>query len=159
MLPKSPSVRIATALDIPAITSITNAAFTVENFIDGTRTDENGVAELMAKGTFLVAEESKVVIASVYVELRGPRGYFGMLSVDPWQQKRGLGRVMVEAAEDYCRRHECTAMDITVLSLRTELPPYYRKLGYVETGTEEFHPSRPLKGGVECHCIVMSKLL
>ena len=50
-------------------------------------------------------------------------------------------------------------MDITVLSLRPELPPYYRKLGYVETGTEEFHPSRPLKAGVECHCIRMTKVL
>jgi hypothetical protein len=50
-------------------------------------------------------------------------------------------------------------MDITVLSLRTELPPFYRKLGYVETGAEEFRTSRPLKDGVQCHCIVMSKAL
>jgi hypothetical protein len=50
-------------------------------------------------------------------------------------------------------------MDITVLSLRTELPPFYRKHGYVETGTDEFHTSQPLKPGAECHCILMSKPL
>jgi hypothetical protein len=50
-------------------------------------------------------------------------------------------------------------MDIAVLSLRHELPPFYRTLGYVETGTEQFHPSRPLRPAVECHCIIMSKPL
>ena len=63
----------------------------------------------------------------------------------------------MQAAEDYCREHGCKFMDITVLDLRPELPPFDRKLGYVETGTEEFHPSRPLTEGVECHCIAMSK--
>jgi len=153
-------IRLATAADIAAIISITNAAFAVETFLDGTRTDAAGLAAMMQKGQFLVAEQrSGHIIASVYIELRGVRGYFGMLAVDPSQQGKGVGRVMVEAAEDHCREQGCSAMDITVLSLRPELPPYYRKLGYVETGTEEFHPSRPLKAGVECHCIRMSKAL
>ena len=153
-------IRLATAADIAAIISITNAAFAVETFLDGTRTDAAGLAAMMQKGQFLVAEQrSGHIIASVYIELRGVRGYFGMLAVDPSQQGKGVGRVMVEAAEDHCRVQGCSAMDITVLSLRPELPPYYRKLGYVETGTEEFHPSRPLKAGVECHCIRMSKAL
>jgi len=153
-------IRLATAADIAAIISITNAAFAVETFLDGTRTDAAGLAAMMQKGQFLVAEQrSGHIIASVYIELRGVRGYFGMLAVDPSQQGKGVGRVMVEAAEDHCREQGCSAMDITVLSLRPELPPYYRKLGYVETGTEEFHPSRPLKAGVECHRIRMSKAL
>jgi hypothetical protein len=35
----------------------------------------------------------------------------------------------------------------------------YRRFGYVETGTEEFIRARPLKDGLGCHCIVMSKKL
>lgn len=66
---------------------------------------------------------------------------------------------MIEAAEDYCRARGCKFMDISVLSLRPELPPFYRKLGYVENGTDEFRPSRPLKPGLECHIIRMSKPL
>jgi len=50
-------------------------------------------------------------------------------------------------------------MDLSVLSLRPELLPFYRKLGYVATGTEKFHPSRRLKAGLECHSVVMSKSL
>ena len=137
-----------------------NSAFAVETFIDGQRTNEAELLERMQKGEFLLAcDRAGELVASVYVEVRGSRGYFGMLAVDPQRQGNGLGGRMVEAAEEDCREKGCTAMDLTVLSLRPELPPIYRKLGYVENGVEEFRPSRPLKPGVECHCIVMSKAL
>ena len=153
-------IRTAGLSDSAAIISVVNAAFAVETFLGGTRTDEERLNKMMQKGTFFVAENSAGrVVASVYAELRGKRGYFGMLAVDPDLQGTGLGRLMTEAVEHYCRKHDCTDMDLTVLSLRTELPAFYRKLGYVETGTEEFRPSRPLKDGIKCHCIVMSKPL
>jgi ribosomal protein S18 acetylase RimI-like enzyme len=140
--------------------ALINAAFAIEIFLEGARTDEADVAEKMTKGNFLLGfDESDRLLASVYVEIRGTRGYFGMLAIDPAQQGKGLGRTMVEAAETYCRKQACAAMDLTVLSLRPELPAFYRKLGYAETGTEKFIPLRPLKDGVECHCIVMSKQL
>jgi ribosomal protein S18 acetylase RimI-like enzyme len=151
-------IRVAQAKDVAAMVPIVNAAFAVETFLDGTRTDEEGMATMMRKGEFLLAERtSGRVVACVYTEVRGDRGYFGMLAVAPSEQGTGIGRRLVECAEDHCRRRGCTAMDITVLSLRPELPRFYRKLGYIETGTEAFRPSRPLKDGVECHCIVMSK--
>lgn len=154
------SIRKVTPRDMASMIPVVNAAFAIETFLDGTRTDEERMAEMMRKGEFLLAErEPGRIAACVYTELRGEREYFGMLAVDPSEQGTGLGRRMVEAAEGHCRRHGCKAMDITVLNLRPELPPFYRELGYVETGTEEFHPSRPLKDGIECHCIVMSKAL
>ena len=48
-----------------------------------------------------------------------------------------MGRRLIEAAEDYARASGCTAMDIRVVNLRTELPPFYKKLGYTETGDVE----------------------
>jgi GNAT superfamily N-acetyltransferase len=153
-------ISVATGADILRMIPVVNAAFAIETFLDGSRTDEERMAEMMRKGGFLLAkDDSGLVLACVYVERRGERGYFGMLAVAPSSQGRGLGRLMVEAAEDHCRRQGCKFMDLTVLSLRPELSPLYRKLGYVESGTQEFHPSRPLKEGVECHCIVMSKVL
>ncbi len=127
--------------------------------MEGPRTNEDEGAELFRKGTFLLAEKRGHVAASVYVELRGEHGYFGMLAVDPRHQGTGLGRLLIEAAEDHCRTQGCRHMEISVLSLRPELPPLYRKLGYVETGTQAFRPSRPLRAGLTCHCIVMSKKL
>lgn len=160
MSARSTFIRVATPAETAAIASIINRAFSIETFLEGTRTDEAQLSEMMGKGIFLLAcDSSERLVASVYVELRGERGYFGMLAVDPAHQGSGIGRAMVESVEDYCRQRGCKFMDISVLSLRTELPPFYRKLGYVETGTDEFHPSRPLKPGLECHLIIMSKPL
>ena len=48
-------------------------------------------------------------------------------------------------------------LDIYVVNLRTELPPFYRKLGYVESGTVAFpHPDEATQ---PCHIIVMTKSL
>jgi len=83
----------------------------------------------------------------------------GMLAVDPACQGKGLASLMVRTAEDRMRRLGCEAVDISVLSLRPELLPIYRRFGFAETGTEEFRYGRTFREEVECHCIVMSKLL
>jgi GNAT superfamily N-acetyltransferase len=160
LVPDAIRIRHATPADAAAIVAVVNAAFAIETFLEGHRTDHPQILEMTQKGKFLIAEDSQGhVAASVYVELRGKIGYFGMLAVDPLHQGTGVGRMMVKAAEDDCIHHGCQRMDITVLSLRPELPPFYRRLGYLEAGVEEFHPSRPLKAGMRCHCIVMSKSL
>ena len=153
-------IRRATPEDRSSLAAVVNGAFAIETFIGGTRTDEHDLARLMHAGDFLIGEnESGEPRAAVNVEVRGSRGYLGMLAVDPSHQGKGWGRIMVEAAENYFRQRNCTAVDMHILSLRPELPPFYRKLGYRETGIEEFRPSRPIRPGVECHAIVMSKSL
>jgi ribosomal protein S18 acetylase RimI-like enzyme len=153
-------LRIAKAADRPRLIPLINSAFAVETFIDGPRTDNQRLAAAMKKGDILVAEDRRArLVASVYVELRRTRGYLGMLAVDPGLQGKGLGRRMTLAAEEWFRRHGCKAAELTVVSLRTELPPFYRKLGYEETGTQEFHPDQRLRRGVKCHLIVMAKRL
>jgi GNAT superfamily N-acetyltransferase len=135
-----------------------NSAFAVEGFIEGTRTDDERLAAMMQKGDVLAVEDGAgSLLACVYAEVRGARGYLGMLAVDPARQGAGLGGWLVGAAEDHLRRQGCEAVDLNVLSLRPELLPVYCRLGYSENGTAKFNPSRPLKAGVECHCIVMSK--
>lgn len=151
-------IRIADRADMPALIPMINAAFVVEDFIEGTRTDEERMSALMEKGKFLMAEDGNV-IGSVYVEISGDRGYLGMLAVHPSRHGEGLGRKLVQAAEDYCRGAGCSYMKLTVLSLRMPVLSFYRKLGYTEMGAEEFRPSRPLKPGIQCHAIVMTKQL
>jgi predicted N-acetyltransferase YhbS len=153
-------VRLATAADNSSLILLVNSAYAIETFLEGTRTDEDRLTAMMRKGNILVAEDSSgQILACIYTEVRGSRGYLGQFAVDPAHQGARLGRFVVEAAEDHLRRQSCEAVDITVLSMRTELPPIYRRFGYIETGIEEFHPTQPLKSGVDCHCIVMSKQL
>jgi len=125
--------------DIPELVRVINGAYEVEKFfVEGDRTDEARIRRMMTAGVFLTTQDAaEPITGCVYVELRGDRGYFGMLSVDPSSQGRGLGRRLIEAAEDYAGTNGCTAMDIRVVNLRTELLPFYRKLGYVETGHTE----------------------
>src|SRR4051812_19794821 len=97
------SIRVAHLNDRVAMMPAINAAFAIEEFMEGTRTDEARLAEMMQTGKFLIAHDcSGQVLASVYVEVRGTRGYLGMLAVDPSQQGKGLGCSMVDAAEGYC---------------------------------------------------------
>jgi ribosomal protein S18 acetylase RimI-like enzyme len=153
-------IRAAVPEDGPRLIPLINSAFSVETFLQGPRTDEQRLRAVMEKGTILVGEDrGGRLLASIYTELRGTHGYAGMLAVDPDHQKSGLGRRMMEAAEDHFRAHRCDTLEITVLSLRPELLPIYRRFGFVETGTEEFHYPHPLAPGLECHCIVMEKPL
>jgi ribosomal protein S18 acetylase RimI-like enzyme len=152
--------RAATVADRLRLIPLINSAFSVETFLQGPRTDEQRLGAAMEKGTILVAEDGEGrLLASIYTELRGTHGYAGMLAVDPGHQKSGLGRRMMEAAEDHFRAHSCNTVEITVLSLRPELLPIYRRFGFIETGTQEFHYPHPLAPGLECHCIVMRKQL
>jgi ribosomal protein S18 acetylase RimI-like enzyme len=161
MAPETLHIRTAVPADHDRLIPHINAAFALaEPFMSGPRTDPERLAAAMKKGAILLAEdELGALVASIYAEERGDRGYIGMLAVAPVRQRAGVGRRMMQAAEDHLRGHGCVASDITVLSVRTELPPVYRTYGYVETGTEPFVYPHPLKDGLETHCVVMSKKL
>src|ERR1035437_30267 len=151
-------VRPATDADAPRMIELVNSAYSVETFLEGTRTDPERMDAMMHKGIILVAEDDAgSLLPSVYLEVRGKRGYMGMLAVYPARQGAGLASLMVRAAEDRLRSHGCEAVDISVLSLRQELLPIYRRFGFVETGTEEFSFPRPFREPIECPCILMSK--
>jgi GNAT superfamily N-acetyltransferase len=150
--------RIASPTDVDALVSLINAAFVVERPIfGGDRTSPQGVRAYLQRGTFLVAEDWNGLAGCVYVELHGDRAYIGLLSVAPARQGSGLGRVLMQAAEDFCRGKKCVAVDLRVVSARTPLPAFYRHLGYTETHTSELpanaHPKIP------CRFIHMSKRL
>jgi GNAT superfamily N-acetyltransferase len=112
-------------------------------------------ARFLETGKFLLLEDSDSLVGCVYVELRGERGYFGLLSVKPGRQRSGLGSRLIGAAEHYCRSAGCRLMDLTLVNLRTELPPMYQRLGYRENGTEPF----PAESKLPCHLVKMTKPL
>jgi len=150
--------RSANSADVESLACLINAAFRVERpFIEGDRIDPQGVRLYMARGKFLLAEDAVSLVGCVYVELRGDRGYLGLLGVDPSRQGTGLGRKLMDAAEKFFCEAGCRAIDLRVISARTPLPAFYRHLGYRETGTAPFAPDVPVK--VPCHYILMSKNL
>lgn len=153
------TTRWAESADAENIARLVNSAFRVERFfIDADRTNPEQVWALLEKGKFLLAEEDGTLVACVYIELRGERGYFGLLAVDPARQRTGLGSRLIDAAEEHCREAGCLFMDLTTVNLRKELPGYYRQRGYIENGTLPF-PEDQYPPKMPCHLVRMSKPL
>ena len=126
-------------------------------FVEGDRITPEILQSMLDKGNFLLAEAAAGLVGCVYVELQGERAYFGLLAVDPARQHRGLGRRLIDEAENHARADGCRIMDLRIVSVREELPPFYRRLGYVETGTAPF-PAE-IKSKLPCHFVLMSKPL
>jgi GNAT superfamily N-acetyltransferase len=93
----------------------------------------------------------------VFCEVRERRGYLGLLAVYPERQGNGMGRKLMQAAEEYFRGAGCNAVDLRVVSAREELPAFYERFGYEIKGTEPVLPQVPAK--VPLHFIHMSKTL
>jgi len=156
---QSPEIRLAVLSDAEQITAVINAAFRIveEFFLDGNRITLAEVQESFVRGAFLVAVNGTAVSGCVYVEPRGERAYLGLLSVNPASQQKGLGSLLMNAAEEFAREQGARFMDIYIVNLRTDLPPFYEQRGYYENGTTPFPPDVPTKQ--PCHFINMSKPL
>ncbi len=157
------NLRFATEADTQALVSLINTAFQVEKFFKiGERTSTEDVAQHLVAGHFLLLEDEHGLAGSVYIEVKReqgePRGYFGMLSVNPARQRAGVGRRLIAAAEEFCREQGCRYMDISIVDLRTELPPLYEKFGYRISGTAPF-PEDEMPVSQRCSFILMSKEL
>jgi GNAT superfamily N-acetyltransferase len=136
-----------------------NVAFRkAESFIiDRDRVDLKAVQSLLAKGEFLVADDEDALAGCVYLELRGERAYLGLLSVDPARQQAGVGSILMCEAELRCAKVGCRFMDLRIIDLRRDNHAFYKRRGYVETGTEPFPSDLDTK--LPCHFVNMSKPL
>ena len=157
--PQNSHIRLAQTSDLLAVVALVNRAYRVEDFIfDKERTNLAEIEDMSKKAQFLILEsEAGQLLGSVYIEKRAERAYMGMLAIAPDQQGKGLGTILVAAAENHARELGCTELDLRVVSPRTELPGYYRRFGFVETHTEPPHVDVPSK--IPWHLIYMSKRL
>ncbi len=152
--------RFAEEPDVAAIVALVNTAYQVEKFFKiGERTDIEEVRQHLRSGRFLLLEEpAGELIGCIYTEVTGRRGYIGMLAVAPKKQRSGIGSRLIGAAEEFCREMGCHVVELTVVDLRTELPPIYERFGYRVTGTAPF-PAETMPVRVPCSFVTMSKPL
>jgi GNAT superfamily N-acetyltransferase len=157
--------RVASEEDIPALEILINRAYVAEApFVYGFRTDRDDLrVKLMTRGTtFLVIDRPSnandaSLAGCVCLDCDGNRGHIGLLSVDPDCQGTGLGAVLVGAAESHClTTRGCSLVELEVISARTDLFPFYEKLGYVTCGTIPF--PIPLRLKQDAHLVVMRKV-
>jgi ribosomal protein S18 acetylase RimI-like enzyme len=154
------SVRYATREDIAGIVRVINEAYRVEDFfVRGNRTSAEDVEArmLVPDACFIVIDgsEEERLAAAVWLEVKDGRGHFAMLSVDPAQQGKGYGRMLIDAIEKHCRDSDCEALDIEVVNLREELPAFYEALGFTVVETAPFPDTGKLTR--EAHLVLMTK--
>ena len=139
-------IKQATLQDIAALNMLVNSAYrdeasrqgwtTEADLLDGTRIDEAAMRELIAQpgATVLKYEENGNIIGCVELRKENDRLYLGMLSVQPDQQDKGIGKALLKAAEAFAKDQGCTAIFMTVISIRKELIDWYIRHDYKLTG-------------------------
>ncbi len=160
--------------DAPELDHLVNSAYrgdssrqgwtTEADLLDGTRTDAAAIAELIkTPGTTILkyVEENKILGC---VELRNQDGrlYLGMLTVRPYLQGKGIGKILLTAAEEEAGRQQCPSIFMTVISVRQELIDWYVRHGYQPTGERKpfaFNDPRFGQPKMKLEFIVLEKKL
>jgi GNAT superfamily N-acetyltransferase len=135
----------ATLDDVSALDVLVNSAYrgesgkqgwtTEADLIEGTRTDVNGLTEILKTPgtTILKYVENEKILACVELVREENKLYLGMLTVSPLLQGKGIGKELLHAAEREALKQNCNAVFMQVISVRKELIDWYLRHGYVDT--------------------------
>jgi ribosomal protein S18 acetylase RimI-like enzyme len=88
--------------------------------------------------TILVGRDAGKVVASAMVGHDGHRGWVYYVAVDPDCQKRGFGRAIMDAAEDWLRRAGIAKLQLLVRRDNATAGAFYATLGYDEAQVTVF---------------------
>lgn len=141
-------IAIANPADIASIRILLNSAYrgeeskkgwtTEANLIQGNvRTDDASLQQVMNQpgSVFLkYIDGAQKIIGCVNLQLYHPKMYLGMFCVSPGLQGGGIGKKLLQAAEEYAIHLHCIAIYMSVITLREELINWYKRHGYCDTG-------------------------
>ena len=82
-----------------------------------------------ATSAILIAGEGRRVDGSVMVGFDGHRGWVYYLAVDPQARRRGLGRALMQAAEDWLRGQGAPKIQLMVRADNVEALAFHRAIG------------------------------
>ncbi len=152
---------IATMQNCDALTALVNSAYrgesskkgwtTEADLLGGQRTDPATLsAEIKQPNKkILCAYVADRLVGCVSLEMRRDQTcYFGMLTVDPEMQANGLGRRILDQAENVARGSGATKMTMCVINQRNELISWYERRGYKRTGLTGAFPYNNAKFGL-----------
>lgn len=147
------AITTATSADAPALKALLEAAYRGDSarqgwnheadILDDERVAPGEVEALLADPavTILVARDAGALIGCVAVTRKDAHlGYLGMLCVLPTLQSGGLGRRLLDAAEDRARALALASMEMTVIDSRAALIAWYVRRGYGFTGERRPFP-------------------
>ncbi|MDQ6889953.1 MAG: GNAT family N-acetyltransferase [Bacteroidota bacterium] len=132
--------------DIKELNLLINSAYRGESakkgwtheadILSGIRINEQELQSLISKKntSLLKYSENGNITACVLLEQQEDALYLGMLTVSPVLQGKGVGKTLLNYAEEYARNMKCSKIKMTVISVRKELIEWYIRRGYADTG-------------------------
>ena len=79
----------------------------------------------------LVGTMEGEIVATAMVGYEGHRGWINYLAVSPSKQRLGLGRKMMETAEQKLKELGCPKLNIQVRTTNTGVIEFYKKIGKI----------------------------
>lgn len=146
------AITTASPDDAPALKDLLEAAYRGDSarqgwnheadILDDERIERDELDALLADPavTILTADQGALVGCVAVTRKEARLGYLGMLCVLPTLQSAGLGRRLLDAAEDHARALGLAAMEMTVIDSRTSLIAWYERRGYAFTGERRPFP-------------------
>lgn len=141
------AITTASVADAPALKSLLESAYRgatarrgwnhEADILDDERIAPGELETLLAASdvTMLAARDGAAFVGCVTVTRKNAAlAYLGMLCVAPDLQSAGLGRQLLDAAENHARAHGIDAMEMTVIEGRDALIAWYERRGYARTG-------------------------
>ena len=86
----------------------------------------------------LVAIIRNKVVGSVMIGYEGHRGWINYLAVDPSLRRQGIGRRLMEQAEEILRKAGCPKINLQVRSENKQAADFYADLGYLRDDVISF---------------------
>lgn len=86
-------------------------------------------------GFVLVAQAGESFVGSLFGDIKGDALYLTRMASAPARRKSGIGRALLQAADDEARR---LGLKRLTLRVRVTLPAnlaYFKRAGFIETGT------------------------
>lgn len=162
-------IRKASLIDTEAITDLVNRAYrpspgcegwTHESaLVSGSRVRRENVVSAIQDSTVLVGIRRQVLAGCVQIEVKGNTAHIGMLAVDPSLQTAGIGKLLLQHAEEFSAQ-KCRAeiAVLIVIAARKELVAFYRRRGYRQTEEQLQYPIDAGVGTPVEEAMLMTKL-
>ena len=142
----------ATIADAAELSALINSAYrgvtskkgwtTEADLLEGTRTSEEELISIIASSNHYLLKfiRDEKIIGSVLLIAKKEVLYLGMLTVSPELQNSGIGKQLLQAAEQLAQQLELSRIQMTVIGIRKELLAWYIRNGYEDTGVREPFP-------------------
>ena len=142
----------ATIADAAELSALINSAYrgetskkgwtTEADLLEGTRTTPKELATIITTPHHYLLKfiRDEKIIGSVLLIAKKEVLYLGMLTVSPELQNSGIGKQLLQAAEQLAQQLELSRIQMTVIGIRKELLAWYMRNGYEDTGVREPFP-------------------